>query len=211
MKLESILRKKESQSVAVPAIPQSNSSPAREAKTAFLGGEYAEAQRAARDAAADTEAASAEAARLEQELAQHDADVSRASDPQSFVAAKGIADFTRQKLTQARQRVSACEDQQRAIAQQFVGLEQRRRDLVVAVLMEHARQIEAELHQIEAQACERFASLTELYDHFRTEKIVGISVEELGEIFQRLRDFAIVNDAARETARASLREMLNNL
>lgn len=209
MKIANIVKKETPP--AMQAVAEPNPTPARAALQVFRDGELVAGQRAGHVAAQALEAARAEVATLEMELAQHEAAAHTAPDRRAFAEAKIDIDYAQQKLTEARQRVSAGEDQQRTLAQMFSDLNKRQSDLVTDILMEHARQIEAELHQIEARARERFASLTALYDHFRTEKIVGRPVEELSEILGRLRNFAIVTDDARETARAALGELLNKL
>lgn len=198
-------------SVAVRAVPQSNPSPAREALAAFKRGELAEAQRADRDAAAALEVARAEMTQLESQLREHEAAATRAPDRETFASARLDADFTRQRLSEAQQRVSATEDRQRAVAQQFSGLEQRRGELIIAVLMEEARAQEAELHRLEAECVQRFAWLDATLNHFRATNVTGKPVEELAGIFERLRAFAIIKDEHRETSRAELRELLNDL
>lgn len=212
MKLANIVKKEIPP--AVQAVAESNPTPARAALQVFRDGELAAGQRAGHAAAQTLEAA--RAARLERkrtldESSQRASAAAAANNRAAFRTASVDVDFDERQVVIAEQAVAEAEQKQRTLAQMFVGLEQRRVDLVIAVLMEEARGHEAELHRLEVECMQRFASLTALLDYFRSEKVVGRPVEELGEIFQRLRDFAIVTDAAREIARASLRELLNNL
>jgi hypothetical protein len=213
MKLESVLRKKETPPT-VQAVAESNPTPAREALRVFRDGELAEAHRVADDAASATETARATMAERERASAdarQRAQAAATANDREGFRTARLDVEFDEQQLAIAQQRVSACEDQQSAIAQRFVGLDQRRRDLVVAVLMETAHGHESELHRLEAECLKHFAALDATLNHFRTEKVVGRPVEDLAEIFQRLRAFAILTDENRVTSQAALRELLGNL
>jgi hypothetical protein len=209
MKLANIVKKETPP--AVQAVAEPKLSLARAALQVFRDGELAEAQRVAHAVAQALEAARATMAERDRALVNVKQDIARTTDREKF--GKLVIDerFAEQQIAHAQAAVTAGELKQRAIAQQFTGLDQRLRDLVVDILMEHARQIEAELHQIEAQACERFAGLDALYAHFLAEKVVGKPVEELSAIFDRLHNFAIVNDDSRATAQTELRELLGNL
>lgn len=145
MKLESVLRKKESQSVATPAAPQPKLNPAREVLAAFQQGELAEAQRAIEDSDAAAVNTRAKVIKLEQELAAHETTARNAADKQNFATARLDADFTNQKLSEARQHVSAAEAQYRAAMERHLALRPRLTELQKAVLREEAEKLDTDL------------------------------------------------------------------
>lgn len=198
-------------STVMKAVPASNPSPAREALAANDQGPRAAAIRAGLEADAAAQVARDEVAALEREMEQHEAAARNAPNKQIFAAARLDADFTRQRLSEAQQRVNVAEDRRRATAQQIADLEKQRAALVVDVLMEEARGHESELHRLEAECVQRFARLDATLNHFRAHSVTGKPVEELAAIFERLRAFAILKDEHRASAQATLRELLDNL
>jgi hypothetical protein len=195
-------------------IPASKPSPAREALAAFKRGELAAAQRAERDAVAAMESARAVIHERERTLAdarQRAQAAAAANDREGFRTARFDVEFDEQQLAIATQAVTDAEQKHRAATERLSGLEQRRGELVIAVLMEEARGHETELHRLEAECVQHFARLDATLNHFRQANVTGKPVEELAGIFERLRAFAIIRDEHRETSRAELRELLNNL
>lgn len=216
MKLESVLRKKETSAAVAATVPQPNLSREREDLRVFRDGELAEAQRAAHVVAQALEAAREAVQERERDLAdarQRAQAAAAANDREGFHTAKRDVEFDEQQLVITQQRVSVAENRQRALAQQFVDLDEKQRELVKAIFIEEIAHIEIEGVSIATQLRSRRAMLTAFRNHFIENKIAGKCVEVLNAAQKHLQTVVQVfeTDDERDLARAELRELLEKL